>query len=171
MTLRGLRADDVDAVHEWARVPEVSRFQVWGPNSEAETQIFMDEALAAARQRPQQRWVHAVEHEGTVVGSCELSLCSSSTGEIGYVIDPRWWGRGLATAAATQLVGLAFAHHGLHRVRATCDPRNVASAAVLRRVGMTYEGRMRETELLRDGWRDSDLYAVLAQEWPSAEAR
>jgi RimJ/RimL family protein N-acetyltransferase len=44
---------------------------------------------------------------------------------------------------------------------ATCDPRNVASARVLEKVGMTYEGRMRHTLLLRDGWRDSDVYSIL----------
>lgn len=30
---------------------------------------------------------------------------------------------------------------------------------------MHYEGRMRETTLIRDGWRDSDLYSVLVHEW------
>jgi RimJ/RimL family protein N-acetyltransferase len=30
---------------------------------------------------------------------------------------------------------------------------------------MSYEGRMRETMLIRDRWRDSDLYSVLAHEW------
>jgi [ribosomal protein S5]-alanine N-acetyltransferase len=30
---------------------------------------------------------------------------------------------------------------------------------------MSYEGRMRETTLIRDGWRDSDLYSVLEGEW------
>lgn len=56
---------------------------------------------------------------------------------------------------------IGFDDQELHRVFATCDPRNTASAAVLRRLGMQYEGRMRETTLIRDGWRDSDLYSVL----------
>jgi hypothetical protein len=42
----------------------------------------------------------------------------------------------------------------------TCEPRNVASAAVIRKIGMRYEGRMRGTARIRDGWRDSDLYAI-----------
>jgi RimJ/RimL family protein N-acetyltransferase len=29
---------------------------------------------------------------------------------------------------------------------------------------MRYEGRMRGTALIRDGWRDSDLYAKLADD-------
>jgi RimJ/RimL family protein N-acetyltransferase len=47
----------------------------------------------------------------------------------------------------------------------------VASARVLAKVGMTHEGRMRETMLIRDGWRDSDLYAILEPEWPTAPSR
>jgi [ribosomal protein S5]-alanine N-acetyltransferase len=32
---------------------------------------------------------------------------------------------------------------------------------------MHYEGRMRETTLIRDGWRDSDVYSVLVHESPT----
>jgi RimJ/RimL family protein N-acetyltransferase len=53
----------------------------------------------------------------------------------------------------------------LHRIFATCDPRNVASRRVLTKIGMTHEGRMRETLLIRDGWRDSDVYAILKHEF------
>jgi RimJ/RimL family protein N-acetyltransferase len=45
------------------------------------------------------------------------------------------------------------------------DPRNSASAAVLRKSGMKYEGRSRENLKLRDGWRDSDWFCVLEDEW------
>jgi hypothetical protein len=74
-------------------------------------------------------------------------------------------GTGRATAAGGRLVQLGFEEHNRHRIFATCDPRNVASAAVMRRLGMSYEGRMRETMLIRDGRRDSDLYSVLSHEW------
>jgi hypothetical protein len=63
------------------------------------------------------------------------------------------------------LLHRGFTVHGRHRIFATCDPRNLRSAAVLRRLGMTYEGRLREDQLIRDGWRDSDIYSVLVHEW------
>jgi RimJ/RimL family protein N-acetyltransferase len=53
----------------------------------------------------------------------------------------------------------------LHRIFATCDPRNTASAHVLQKVGMRLEGRLRDTMLIRDGWRDSLVYSVLEHEW------
>jgi ribosomal-protein-alanine N-acetyltransferase len=36
---------------------------------------------------------------------------------------------------------------------------------ILKKVGMTYEGRMRHTLLLRDGWRDTELFSILGDEW------
>ena len=55
----------------------------------------------------------------------------------------------------------------MHRIYATCDPRNVASSRVLGKLGMTREGRLRHTSLIRDGWRDSDVFSILDDEWRS----
>ena len=47
--------------------------------------------------------------------------------------------------------------------------RNVAS--VLRKLGMEHEGRLRHTLLLRDGWRDSDVYSILEPKWSTRQPR
>ncbi len=135
--LRPLTFADVDAVHEWAQRAEVCRYQTCGPNTPDQTRSFVRAAVDAWSSRPQCRFVYAID----------------------------MWGRRFATDAARQLLDKAFTKHKLHRVFATCDPRNTASGRVLVRVGMTYEGRMRETILIRDGWRDSDLYAILEWEY------
>ncbi|MFY1594071.1 GNAT family N-acetyltransferase [Micromonospora sp. WMMD737] len=160
LTLRPLRLDDTAAVHDWARLPESCRYQAWGPNTPEQTQAYVRAAVAA----PPDRLVFGVLLDGEVVGSAELKLHGSSTAEIAYAIHPRRWGQGIATAAAQELLRRGFSEHGRHRIFGTCDPRNLASAAVLRRIGMRYEGRMRGTAHIRDGWRDSDLYAVLADD-------
>lgn len=104
---------------------------------------------------------------GRVVGAGDLYIRNHRfrSGEIAYMIDPTYWGRGFATEVARLLLQFGFASLQLHRIAGTCDPRNVASARVLEKVGMRYEGRMRETLLIRDGWRDSALYSILEQEW------
>jgi RimJ/RimL family protein N-acetyltransferase len=71
---------------------------------------------------------------------------------------------------AQLLLRFGFREMHLHRIFATCDPRNLASARVLEKIGMLYEGRMREVMLIRDGWRDSALYAVLEDEWGVGQA-
>jgi RimJ/RimL family protein N-acetyltransferase len=39
----------------------------------------------------------------------------------------------------------------------------------LEKIGMLYEGRMSEVILIRDGWRDSAVYAILEDEWTAAQ--
>jgi [ribosomal protein S5]-alanine N-acetyltransferase len=80
-------------------------------------------------------------------------------------VHPRLWGRGVGTATGRALVRIGFEELGLHRIVGTCDPRNLASAAVLRKVGLTYEGHLRHTQLIRDGWRDSLTFSILEDEW------
>ena len=53
----------------------------------------------------------------------------------------------------------------MERVQGTCDPRNLASAAVLRRAGLVFEGTLRHTIELRDEWRDSAMHSILRGEW------
>ena len=77
----------------------------------------------------------------------------------------------MATAAATLALDIGFTDLELHRIFASCDPRNTASSAVLRRLGMQHEGRLRENMLIRDGWRSSDIYGVLAGEWVTGGSR
>jgi RimJ/RimL family protein N-acetyltransferase len=166
--LRPLLLSDWRAVHGWARLPDSCRYQAWGPNTEAETESYVREAAARWHSVPQTGYPQAVLAGDEVIGLADLHLRGGGQGEIGYGIHPARWGRGAASAAARELLRQAFEEHRLHRVYATCDPRNTASARVLVKIGMTYEGRMRETVLIRDGWRDSDLYAVLEQEWRSS---
>lgn len=159
--LRPLTIADWTAVHEWARREDVCRYQAWGPNSPQQTKSFVQTAVEAWSQRPQTRFVYAITLDARVVGNAELRLRNDSQGEIAYGVHPDFWGQGIATEAARQLLVIGFATHHLHRIFATCDPRNQASGRVLAKIGMTYEGRLRATLLIRDGWRDSDLYAIV----------
>ena len=74
-------------------------------------------------------------------------------------------GQGYATEAARALVSFGFGTLRLHRVFATCDVRNVASARVLEKVGMRREGHCRGDKWVRGQWRDSYIYAMLEDEW------
>ncbi len=167
--LRELRREDWPAIHAYASRSEVCRFQPWGPNTPDETQAFVGEAVASAEALPRRRYALAIAlaptlaRAGTVIGLAELNVrdARSAVGELAYVLQPEDWGQGYATEAANALLRFGFERLHLHRIYATCDPRNVASARVLEKLGMKYEGRLREALLIRDGWRDSLVYAIL----------
>ena len=167
VTLRELVVGDCDAVHAFAGLPEACRYQAWGPNTEEQTRDFVQGAVDARLQSSRARFVYAACLDGELVGIGELKVRSLAhrQGEISYLVHPRVWGRGVGTAIGGELLGRGFGLTGMHRIYATCDPRNVASARVLGKLGMTREGRHRHTALIRDGWRDSDVFSILDQEW------
>lgn len=69
------------------------------------------------------------------------------------------------TEAAGALLGYGFTALDLHRVWATCDARNKASARVLEKIGMRREGLLVHERVVKGDWRDSCVYAVLKDEW------
>jgi RimJ/RimL family protein N-acetyltransferase len=86
-------------------------------------------------------------------------------GEIGYVLDPRYTGRGYATEATAAMLRLGFDELGLHRIVGRLDARNTASSRVLERLGMRHEAHLVENEFLKGEWCDETIYAMLADEW------
>ncbi len=92
-------------------------------------------------------------------------------GEIGFIFDPAHQGHGYATEAARALVAHAFEHYGLHRVYGRLEPRNVASARVLEKLGMRREAHLIENEWVKGEWQSEAVYALLAREWAAASAR
>jgi [ribosomal protein S5]-alanine N-acetyltransferase len=137
-----------------------------GAEQAPQTQEFVDQAITAWQVRPQQRCVGVAELSQAVVGIGELKIHSREwqQGEISFAVQIQRWNEGIATAIATQLLAYAIQSLGMHRVIGTCDPRNLASDAVLRKIGMTFEGRLWHTIKRRDGWRDSNLYSMLSHE-------
>ncbi|GAB1690300.1 GNAT family N-acetyltransferase [Krasilnikovia sp. M28-CT-15] len=60
------------------------------------------------------------------------------------------------------MIEFGFKELRLHRISAAIGPDNAASIAVAERLGMQYEGRIRDHVFTNGAWRDSLLYAVLS---------
>ena len=114
------------------------------------------EQLARLHQTPYGDRAIVLKDGNQLIGSCGLvsllmpfgqlpsfggranSLHSTEMG-LFWIIDPAHQGKGYATEAAEALVRYAFEDLLLHRLMATTEYSNVASAGVMRRLGMTIE--------------------------------
>lgn len=105
-----------------------------------------------------------------VIGDSYFTISSveNSRGEIGWTMHPDFTGRGYAAEAANAVLALAFRELTLHRVVAELDPRNDASIALCKRLGMHEEALFRKDLLFKGDWADTGLYAILRDEWLAA---
>jgi RimJ/RimL family protein N-acetyltransferase len=106
--------------------------------------------------------------DGRLIGTMGLREIDRehSQAEMGFWIGTEWWGRGYATEAARAVLGYAFEELGLNRVYAHHMVRNPASGRVLKKVGMTAEGLLRQRVRKWGVFEDVVILAILRADWP-----
>lgn len=166
LILRDAVPEDWEAMHEYSSDPQVVTHSMWGPNTEEQTKEYVAQIIEMQQQKPRMSYefVVVLRETGELIGGCGIHKAGYN-GEIGYTFNPRFWGHGYATEAAFTLLRLGFEELGLHRIHATCRPENEASAAVMKRIGMKREGRMREHLFFKGAFHDSELYSILRHEF------
>lgn len=162
LVLRPFRIDDFDWLHPITVDPLVTLHTDWGPNEPGDTRAFLEDARANGTGPHRFTWTVTLI-DGGGIGSAELSVTSpaSRRASFGYMLDPKVWGRGYATEAATLLIQFARTELSLHRLEAICRPDNHGSMRVLEKAGMGLEGRLHDHVLVRGTWCDSLLFAVV----------
>lgn len=173
LLLREFTVEDADAIHRYASDPVVTAHMIWGPNTVAETRAFVDMAIGMQKQEPRADYELAVvlKESGELIGGCGLHAFEPKQGEIGYCFSRSHWKNGYASEAAGELLRFGVEELGLHRIFATCRPGNLGSAAVMRRIGMTYEGHLRGHMFHKGKFHDSYQYSILEDEYKATTRR
>jgi RimJ/RimL family protein N-acetyltransferase len=120
---------------------------------------------AAAAEGRSYTFAIVARERGTLMGAIGIHPEGHDRAEIGYWLGVPYWGRGYMSEAARRVTAFGFAELGLHRVQATCLPRNPASARVLEHVGMRREGLLRGYVRKGEVYEDLLIYAILRDEW------
>jgi len=171
LLLREFTPQDLPAMLEYERRPETHRYEREVPGDEV-IQKRLDENLAWAQGEPRTHYRLAVTlpPENLVRGMLALTLNNLEIREweIGWVLHSDHWGRGFASEAARQGLELAFNQLQAHRVVAFCNVNNNASRRVMEKIGMQFEGRLRQTRWWQAAWCDEFVYAILSQDWADA---
>jgi RimJ/RimL family protein N-acetyltransferase len=104
--------------------------------------------------------------EGTLLGSISLHISQQDArAEVGWWIGVPYWNRGYCTEAARALLGYGFETLDLNRIQGRHLARNPASGRVMIKIGMRYEGTMRQAVCKWGVFEDVVLYAILKSEY------
>jgi RimJ/RimL family protein N-acetyltransferase len=127
-------------------------------------------AIERATAEPRTEWYLGITTtaDDELIGLVRLGLSGVRAAKLGYAIAADHWGHGYATDAALTMISFGFQVLDLHRITAAIGPDNTASIAVVKKLGFTREGRLRDHVFTNGRWRDSELYSVLVHEWNRA---
>ena len=78
--------------------------------------------------------------------------------EIGWRLAAHWWGLGLATEAADAALRWGLIQAGLPEIVSFTVPPNLASQAVMQRIGMRYDGTFEHPRGVGQWWGPHVLY-------------
>ena len=165
LCLRRFAAGDAPAVYaHYGSDPLVNRYINWAPSrTPAGADTFVKTHLVRYDTDPAfYSW--AIVLAGAVIGSIGLSNVNDAaqSAELGDSIGSAWWGKGLASEAASAVLTYAFNEVGFRRIFAAHHVDNAASGRVLQKIGMRREGVMRDGQRNADGsCSDLILYGVL----------
>jgi ribosomal-protein-alanine N-acetyltransferase len=116
-------------------------------------------------------WVLTHREQGQVIGTCVLwkLIKAHFRAELGYVLAPEWWGKGLMTEATTAVLNFGFTSMGLHSVEARIDPANTQSRRLLDKLGFVQEGYFREDfyDPKEKRFTDTAVFSLLQATWMS----
>ena len=169
LQLRHFQDSDVTLFMGYRNDPLVAKYQSWEGISELEAETFIQEQKVIQPGVPGQGFQVAIELKatGTLIGDCYFTMNAPDhrQAEIGFTLSREYQGYGYATEAVSCFLNYAFCAFDLHRIIAITDCENMASVALLERLGMRREGHFIQNIWFKGKWGDEYLYAILKEEW------
>jgi ribosomal-protein-alanine N-acetyltransferase len=134
------------------------------PTDRTGTDRFLAEAMDRNQRDVAAEWVIADKADGGSSGGGAIgriwfgplfSWCRALN--VGYSLDRRHWGKGIAAEALRRVIQFGFEQMNLARIEAWHDTDNAASGQVMTKCGMRFEGTLRQ----RSSLGDAHMYSVI----------
>lgn len=157
LILRSARAEDASALFEVYSDARAMRYWDRLPHeSVAETEALVAGIMKMA---PPVRYF-VVEHGGRLVGTAGFWRDA----EIGYILHPTVWGKGMGAELLKRLIDYGFGPLGFDRITAETDPDNAVSNHMLTAAGFQETGRAERTLRVGDRWVGSIYFELTRDE-------
>ena len=168
LTLRRLMVYDTQDMYEYASRNDVTKYLTWYPHADRdytrEYLQYLGNRYAAGMFYD---WAIVYEPDAKMVGTCGFTSfnCAADSAEVGYVLNPDYWGKGIAGEALERVLRFGFEELKLHRIEARFMKDNERSMRVMERAGMTFEGYLRDAMHVKGSYVTVGICSILRFEW------
>lgn len=171
LMLRPFFDTDAEDVYAYAKDPRVGPVAGWPPHTSVENSLEIIRTVFAAPN------VFAVvdKESGRVIGSAGFvgqhrPELPGPDEELGYALSSQFWGRGLMTEAARELLRFGFEELGLRTIWCNHYDGNGRSRRVIEKCGFQYQFSREERVELMDEYRLTHFYALDRADWNDGQA-
>ena len=161
--LRVPELSDAEDTFEFISDPEVTKFTFWrAHHSIADS----EELLTWLTTENFASWSIVHRADKKVIGMCFLHSFNfhHRRAEMAFNLSRSYWRQGYATEAVREMIRFAFKRWVLNRIEGTCMLDNIASARVMEKLGMKFEGVLRQHSFAKNRFHDLKLYSILRNE-------
>jgi [ribosomal protein S5]-alanine N-acetyltransferase len=166
--LRKITMNDLEDIFEYGSDEEVSKYVTWDRHKTTnDTKEFIEFVLGRYEKGEIAPWGIELKEKGKFIGTVDFVSWSPyhNNAEIGYVLSKSYWGKGITTEAANEIIRFGFEKMDLVRIQARCFMENKGSERVMEKLGMIYEGVIRKGMFTKGEHRDLKLYSLLKEEF------
>ena len=120
------------------------------------------------RRRSGIRWGITLRGDDKLIGSAGFYKWvqpERHRAEMGYDLNPAFWGKGIMTEALSAIIQYGFGQMGLHRIEVLISHENKRSQMLIRRLGFKREGVLRDHYFVEGRFSDDVIFALLKKEW------
>jgi ribosomal-protein-alanine N-acetyltransferase len=155
-----------DAVHVFAceSDPEVFRYSRRSEETSLESATqTLNILFKWYQERIMLCWAIMLKENQRFIGRIQMEEWSDEDhrAEVGYRLGKPYWGQGYATEALRAVIAYLFEQTTVNRISAFTWAENTASARVLEKAGMRFEGLSRQKRFAKGTFRDTKNYAIL----------
>lgn len=168
LLLRSLSLDDAEDLFEYASDPDVSRYNTWTVHKSLDdSKRFLNAIVERYKNHELAGWGIVHKTDKKLIGTCGLSswIQDQRRAEIGYALSRKYWGKGYMPEAVRPVIAFGFRMMKLNRIEGKCIILNTASARVMEKVGMKFEGVLRQHLFTKGSFYDVKMYSILREEW------
>lgn len=168
LNLRRLMVADAEDMFEYSKNKEVTEYLTWDAHPDVMyTREYLEYLGGHYNIGDFFDWAVVLVGEDKMIGTCGFTRFdyNNNSGEIGYVINPAYWGQGIAQEAVNAVMDFGFETLNLHRIEAKFIMGNTASMRVMEKSGMQFEGYSREAMLIKGEYKTIGVFSILKDEF------
>lgn len=166
LTLGKITVSDAEDMYSYASLNSVTRYLLWSPHLNIEdTRGYIEFLNRQYKKGTYADWGIRLKECGTFIGTVGFADFDydNNLGEVGYVLNPAYQGKGYMTEAVTAILSVAFDRIGLDKVVLRIIDENRPSIRLARRLGFTLD-HVSDTPLNIKGVDRNICYYVLTRD-------